>query len=833
MGAYCVAIFTGAFLLFQVQPLVGKYLLPWFGGAPAVWTTCMLVFQVLLLGGYFYAHLSRKRLSPRSQIGLHLALLAAALCTLPIVPADSWKPTDGSDPTSRIVALLLVSLGLPYAVLAATAPLLQHWFTLTHPGRSPFRLYALSNLGSLIALLTYPSVFEPMFARQTQAAIWGFGLVIYTVACGGAAWRLWRAAPAAADSKAADSGPPGLWRRASWLLLPACACALLLAVTNKTSQDVAVVPLLWILPLSLYLLSFIICFERPAWYHRPFFGAALFLSLGLVASLITNRLILSAPAQILACNVALFVCCMVCHGEVYRLRPAPARLTSFYLHLATGGALGGAWVALAAPALFSDYFELQFALVLSAMLFLAVWFLETRPFRKLGRMTVLWSTALAALGLVAFLLLQDARRYASVRIYRGRNFYGVLNVLRHDHRDPTLSLVEMLHGQVSHGMQFLHPDRAALPTLYYSAESGVGQAFNLLGPESRHVGIVGLGVGTIAAYARPGDRFRFYEINPQVEYAARTCFSFLRNAPAETSVVLGDARLRLENEPPQNFDLLVLDAFSSDAIPLHLLTREAFAVYERHLKPRGLIAVHISNRSVNLEPVLLVLAQATGMHPSIVEHQPAPGQWWMLPSTWVLLTRDPDLLNTETSRLRARPPVPARFTPTLWTDDFAALFPVLRWDEFFGVRAPGADASALAGANLAKLGDVAAAINRYREAVRLNPDSPESLNNLACLLATAPDPKLRNGPEAVHLAEKACELTGSSHPIMLSTLAAAYAQSGRFADAVAAAEKACRLAEAQADAELLSRTKHFLELYRQREVYPYPNRLRASTPPLP
>lgn len=824
MVAYSLAIFTGAFLLFQVQPLVAKYLLPWFGGAPAVWTACMLVFQALLLGGYLYAHLSRQFLPLRRQMLLHLVLLGVAIFMLPIVPNESWKPTDPAAPTLRIVALLVASLGLPYVVLAATAPLLQHWFTRSHPAQTPFRLYALSNAGSLLALLTYPALFETLLSRSAQADAWSVGLALHALATAAVAWRNWNVHPASALAVVAEgSAPrPTAGQRVGWVLLPACAVILLLAVTNKACQEVAVVPLLWILPLALYLLSFIVCFERPGWYDRRWFAPALALALSVLALLATAQSSLPIPVQILALNASLLVVCLVCHGEVYRLKPDPAGLTSFYLAIAFGGALGGFCVAVIAPAVFPDYFELPCGVLLCGGLFLWVTARAVRPLLRAAPAPLAWVGGLALLGVLAVVVWNDSRRFSSVRVYQARNFYGVLKVLRHENRDPTFSLAELLHGQVAHGMQFLHPSRAEQPTLYYSEESGVGRVFGLLTGTPRHVGIVGLGIGTLATYSRAGDRFRCYEINPLVERAARTHFSFLRDAAAETAVVLGDARLQLEREPAQGFDLLVLDAFSSDAIPLHLLTREAFATYLRHLQPSGLIAAHISNRSVNLEPVLDTLARHLGLVAAVVEHRPPADQWWIIPSTWVVLSRDAARFNEPTLRSVARPLASPHGGLKLWTDDYAALVPVLRWKEFVGAAPPDAEASARAGANLAKLGDVPAAITRFREAVRLNPNSPEALNNLACLLATAPDPALRDGAEAVRHAERACELTDYRHPILLSTLAAAYAQAGRFAEAGAMAEKTCQLAELQGDQELVARNRHFQQLYTNRQVYPYP-----------
>jgi MFS family permease len=363
VSLFALSIFTGAFLLFQVQPLIGKFILPWFGGAPAIWTTCMLFFQAFLLAGYAYAHLSARYLKPRAQVVLHLALLLAALAALPIMPAARWKPVASGDPSWAILGLLTVCVGLPYFVLAATGPLLQAWFSRLNPGRTPYRLYALSNAGSLLALISFPFIFEPAFTRKTQAALWGWGLVAFVLFCGVCAVYLWRANPPAAGPEQSDAadhrGPPPLGAMLRWFCLPACASVLLLATTNQICQDVAVIPFLWILPLSIYLLTFILCFDSPRWYYRPAFGLALIPALGLVFYALYRPLALPLWGQVGAYSFGLFVCGMVCHGELYRFKPAPRHLTSFYLMIAAGGAAGGVFVSILAPLIFQTYLELH------------------------------------------------------------------------------------------------------------------------------------------------------------------------------------------------------------------------------------------------------------------------------------------------------------------------------------------------------------------------------------------------------------------------------------------------------------------------------------------
>lgn len=823
MVAYGFAIFTGAFLLFLVQPLMGKYLLPWFGGAPGVWTTCMLFFQVVLLGGYAYAHFSSRWLRLRGQVVLHVVLVLVALATLPITPGEGWKPSGGGDPTLRIIALLAMSLGLPYFALAATAPLLQHWFSRAHPGVSPFRLYALSNAGSLLALLSYPIGFETWLTRGAQTSLWGVGLGIYALACAWCGWQTWGAKQAerARTAPAADTSPrPGAAQRILWGLLPACGSVLLLAITNKICQDVAAVAFLWVLPLTVYLLTFIICFDRPQWYRRGWFGVGLAVALVAVTSILTERWAASVPLQILVYLVALFVCCMVCHGEVYHLKPAPEYLTSFYLLIAAGGALGGFVVAVVAPVIFTDYFELHWGLLLCGGLFLVCAVRERKPGPVRPWPDAAWAAAAIGLAGLGNMLWAHANQHADDRLMRVRNFYGVLKVFKYEYSDPTFNLVELVHGHVAHGMQFLHPGRDTLPTLYYSTNSGVGRAFRVLAENEGRVGVIGLGTGTLAAYGRPGDHFRFYEINPEVEDVARAYFTYLTNSPSKTTVILGDARLSMEAETPQNFDLLVLDAFNSDSVPVHLLTREAFEVYERHLKTNGVIAVHISNRSLDLEPVVNGLARAFQYEAVVIKHREPKENWWVLPSTWTLLSREPERLKSPTI-LEADRPAGAPLDAPLWTDDFSGLFRILRWQDFFAQARPQAATEFVArsAATLTGQGEFATQIALFREEVARNPNSAAALNNLACLLAIAPDATLRNGAEAVQLAEKACALTEQRNPVLLTTLAAAYAEAGRFAEAVAAGEKARALAIEQGQSALAERNEQLLELYRKGQPY--------------
>jgi hypothetical protein len=818
MAVYALTIFTGAFLLFQVQPLIGKYILPWFGGGPGVWTTCMLFFQVLLLGGYAYAHFSSRWLKPRWQAILHLALLAGALAMLPITPADSWKPQAGGDPTLRILALLAASLGLPYFVLSATGPLMQHWFSRTHPGRSPYRLYALSNAGSLLALVSYPFFFETHLTRKAQAGWWAAGLAVYAVCCVLCAVRVWRSkGDRSADTSSACSPPPetrGRGVRAPmrelpaeldsycsqtpaldrllWLLLPACASVLLLATTNKLCQDVAVIPFLWVLPLALYLLSFIICFDSPRWYARPPFALALVAACAGICWALFQGTDLSLYKQVAVYSGGLFVCCMVCHGELYRLRPAPSHLTGFYLMIAAGGALGGFFVAVVAPLIFKDYYELHWGLVLCGFLFilvcatavqgkqgddktakpsiqtpkpetpnslpesgtdcsasrithhasrftfhvsrftlpallradswrwlalilpllafagldwslahwggrfmgahklalvgarasvwftfvlLATWWVLRGTFRYWRFLTCLWLSL--DLAVMAAVLWRQGRESGNGAVYKTRNFYGVLTVYEYDKTEPKSHYSLLLHGRITHGLQFADPEKARWPTSYYGADSGIARAVLALPPEPRRIGVVGLGTGTLSAYGRAGDYLRIYEINPQVRQIATNRFNYLSGCPGQIEVVLGDARLSMETETPQHFDLLALDAFSSDSIPVHLLTKEAFDIYERHLATNGIIAVHVSNHYLDLEPVVMNLARRFNYKAAIIDYDEAD-EWWLYASTWILLSRSEQIISSPGISEVASAPETNSIKIPLWTDDFASLFQILK-----------------------------------------------------------------------------------------------------------------------------------------------------------
>ncbi|MBI2928101.1 MAG: fused MFS/spermidine synthase [Verrucomicrobia bacterium] len=687
-AAFAVTIFLSAFLLFQVQPLMAKYILPWFGGSPGVWTACLLFFQVVLLGGYGYAHVTSRHLAPRWQVVLHMVLLLAALAFLPIVPGSHWKPDAATEPTGRILLLLTVCLGLPYFMLSSTGPLLQAWFSRLYPGVVPYRLYALSNVGSLLALVSYPTFFERSFTRQAQAASWGWGFGGFVAFCSVCGWLLWQTKSAAAGSgnptntNEPGSGPerqaPALAHRLLWFGLPACASVLLLATTNKICQDVAVIPFLWVLPLTLYLLSFIVCFDSPKWYRRTLLQLLLLPTLGLLCYVLFSGHTLPLLTQIAVYCGSLLVCCLVCHGELYRLRPEPRLLTSFYLLIAAGGASGGVFVAVVAPLTFQSYAELNWGIwLLCALLFFV--HLRERTVGTLGDRKFPLAPALLvvliALGVTLVVQVEEEKTGA---VFRGRDFYGALRVIELNRETPDRHAFQLKHGRITHGLQFTHPDLAAKPTAYYGETSGVGLVLrNFPRSADRRIGMVGLGIGTLAAYGKAGDTFRIYEINPQIKQLAETRFSYLKDSKATVEVVLGDARLCLEREPPQQFDLLVLDAFSGDAPPVHLLTKEAFAVYLRQLKPDGVIAVHTSNQYVDLFPVLLGISANYRLGMNHVGRGEGEAPWMIYASQWILLSRNERFLRSPAILPQSSlPEKPAG--KVLWTDEYASLFSVLQ-----------------------------------------------------------------------------------------------------------------------------------------------------------
>jgi spermidine synthase len=676
---HAVTIFLSAFLLFQVQPVIARVILPWFGGTAAVWTTCLLFFQVTLLLGYAYSHFVIRRLSPRRQLLVHAALLLLCLLLLPITPDTSWKPSTADNPTLRILGLLAATIGLPYFLLSTTGPLVQAWFVQANPGATPYRLFALSNLGSMVALLSYPILVEPRLALRTQTLAWSTVFAVFIAICGYTGYRSTRGAGAvqSAESVEAPPAPASFGRHVLWVLLAACPSMLLLSFTTHLTVDVAPIPFLWILPLALYLLTFILCFDADGWYRRTWFLCALGPCIGLIVYLTDN---IPADYSEMAVDIGLmcvgfFVCCMVCHGELSRLKPHPRLLTGYFLMISVGGALGGAVVAIAAPYWFQSNYELPLSLIFCTLLAATVVLLDG----PVDRRTFLCWRGLAVLLGVPLLSGFTLFTFGSLgedTIFTGRNFYSALRVKQVSDGGELEQVRALKHGRVEHGSQFMHLSRRRQLTNYYCPDCGLGlvMAARQPGVPSK-AGIVGLGAGTMAAYARPGDEFKFYEINPMILDIARNYFTFLKDCQGKVSTSIGDARLLLEREPPQNYDILAVDAFSSDSIPVHLLTSEAIELYFSHLKPDGVLAVHITNHYLNLEPVLERAANHLGKQMFVVRTTRDDDNICYR-TRWALLSSNTQLFHRPEFATATRPAKAANFVR--WTDDYSNLFSVLQ-----------------------------------------------------------------------------------------------------------------------------------------------------------
>ena len=658
---YGCVVFLSAFLLFLIQPVFAKLILPWFGGSAAVWTVCLVFFQTVLLGGYVYAHVLTRWLRPRGQALLHTALLAAAACSLPAMPGDRWKPVGGDDPAWRILTVLTAVLGLPYFLLGATSPLVQRWYARAAADARPYRLFALSNVAALAALMAYPFWIEPRVATRTQDWWWSGGFVAFAILCAAAAWT-----QRPETREVATEAAPAMGRRLAWIALAAGGSAMLLAITNQLTENVAAVPFLWILPLALYLATFILCFEGRRFYQRGPVLRLMAVALGSAGYAIydiqVSEAILVAGPVFLG---TLFVCCFFCHGELSRLTPEAGNLTAFYITIALGGALGAVFVGLVAPAVFSGVYELPFTLAYVAGL--ALW----ATWRDGWSQRMLWTVAAAAMALVFAMQVNGYRKGSTIQM---RSFYGALRVVRTTRLGAEVRT--LFHGTVQHGSQYFAQGQRMVPTSYYGLNSGVGLALRSFEGAPKRVGVIGLGAGTLAAFGRSGDDFHFYEINPQVWALAGSYFSYLRETRARTEVTLGDGRLALEGERAPAFDVLVVDAFSGDAIPVHLLTREAFALYFRHLTAKGILAVHVSNQYLDLAPVAGQLAALDGWR-AVLVHTPKEDDRLESAADWVLITRDEEFLQTPEVALASRE-IPEKTGLRPWTDDYNNLFEVLR-----------------------------------------------------------------------------------------------------------------------------------------------------------
>jgi SAM-dependent methyltransferase len=670
---FALTAFVSAMLLFEVQPMLGKQLLPWFGGTPATWATCMLFFQVVLFAGYAFADQLVRRVPVRAQLAIELLVLGAAILLLPVGPAPALRPAALTAPVAQILGLLVRTAGLPYLALAATAPLLQHWYERATE-RSPYALYAFSNAGSLLGLLAYPVAVEPRLRLAQQTRAWSLGFLLFALClllCGlsAALPRPPRAEPVAAPAPITE--PPSARQQVRWFVLSAVPSTLLLAVTNHITVDVAAVPFLWVAPLTLYLISFVLVFGSERAYRRVWFLPAWVLCTGALGIGLFAQGSASLAQQLLVPLASLFTCAMLCHGELAASRPEPAHLSRFYLLLSAGGAAGGVFVGALAPLLFSGFFELQIAVIAAYFALLSV--LRDEPDSPRRRVDLRWIWLGFGLGLplivaTVWVQRQDHTRTGTV-VEQRRSFYGELRVTQL--ADVTL----LSHGRIRHGMQLRDARRALEPTLYFGPDSGAGRALRLHALDhARRIGVLGLGVGTLASYGRAQDSVRFYEISPDVVAAARHWFSFLSGSAARVDVVVGDGRIALEREPAQHFDVLVLDAFSSDSVPTHLLTQQAFAIYLRHLRADGLLLANVSNRHLDVERAVAGSAARSRLALRIVEtgSDVAHG---LARVRWALMSRDRAALDRV---LEGAVVGNLHGTPVFWSDDFSNLWQVLR-----------------------------------------------------------------------------------------------------------------------------------------------------------
>ncbi len=706
---YAISVFVSAFLLFLIQPMLGKILLPWFGGTTAVWSTILLFSQVVLTAGYAYAYLLLGKLRSRWQGIIHLLLLGLSLLLLgtaaliwssPLTPGLDWRPVGGGQPTWDLLRILFVIIGLEFLLLASNSTLMQAWFHRDFPQPTPYRLYALSNTGSLLALISYPLIFEPNLTLRSQAYFWA---TVYLLFAGTVVYlglrTIVRQDPTRLAAKETREQESLGWRRyVLWIGLAASATILLISMTNQITQEIAVVPFLWILPLSIYLLTFIFAFSGGFLYNRTAYLIALIvLALG-------SRMLLNVPSENISIQIfifllLLFISCMLAHNELYRLRPTAVSLPAFYLMVALGGAVGGIFVNLIAPSVFiTGFWELQWGLILIGALMAFIIYSEpdrssvarkAKKIRSPSKSKPRFKPVL--IGLLIILVLQAVyvvyyMRQVSVESeMTARNFYGILRVWQINEEKPELLANQLTHGKTAHGFQFTAEEFRALATAYFTPESGVGVAITNHPKRGRglRVGGLGLGIGIIGTYGLENDVYRFYEVNPDVIAIAEgqgDYFSYLRDSEAEIQVVEGDARVALEEEMlrdgSQNFDLLVIDTFSGDTIPLHLLTKEAFEIYLAHLNEGGVIAINVSNKLFDLPQAIFPLADAFGLNAALIASNGDGLQSY--DSIWMLLTTDPVFLKLPfiAARTLQRPETLSEVR--LWTDDFSNLFQILK-----------------------------------------------------------------------------------------------------------------------------------------------------------
>jgi hypothetical protein len=750
MLLFTLSLFGSAALLFWIEPMFAKMILPNLGGAPAVWNVCLAFYQLVLLAGYIYAHVTTRWLGVRRQVIFHIALLLLVLIALPIRGSDRWIPPIAGNPTLWLLLLLFGSVGLPFFVISTTAPLLQKWFAMTgHPAaKDPYFLYSASNLGSMVALLGYPFLVEPHLSLAEQSKSWAFCYVFLAGLLSTCAWVVWRSsrsgmAPLPSGAISQTESPPSAWEKAGrlrmaqrmrWVLLAFVPSSLLLGVTSYISTDISAVPLLWIIPLAIYLITFILVFApRPLLPHRAMLQAQLYFLLPLTI-LFFWGLKAMPPSFIPLHLLAFFATAMVCHGELAKTRPSTIYLTEFYLWLSVGGVLGGLFNALVAPMLFNTlaeyplmialscllrpspnpkgkepkkiWLDLALPLVLTVILAGLVFFISKPGLGHVLRLdnsgswlglTFILIIA-CSLGLILYVFSARPIRFGlsiggailasflwasgqNQTLYSERNFFGILEVVHN-----TADGYHLLHhGTTIHGAQSLNPARRREPLTYFHPSGPAGQVFEVFSnkPAQNRVGVIGLGAGSLACYAEPKQEWTFYEIDPAVVRIARDprYFTFLTDCPAKVDVVLGDGRLSLAQASDHHFDLIVLDVFSSDAIPVHFLTREAVHLYLTKLSQGGILLFHISNKYLNLKPVLGDLAAKAGLTCLVRENRissPAEENARIMGSIWVVMGRQTKDLGGLSEDRRWKPLL-ARPGAKVWSDDFSNIFSVFKW----------------------------------------------------------------------------------------------------------------------------------------------------------
>jgi SAM-dependent methyltransferase len=671
---FAVAIFLSSSLLFLIEPIAGKRLLPLLGGSAAVWTACLVFFQSALLLGYFTAHWLVTRAGPRRQATLYVALLALSLAQLALGISLSLHANPGH-PIASVLWLLTLLIGMPFVTLSVTSPLLQAWYARAAHASSaearPYGLFAISNVGSLLSLLIYPWLIEPRLSLHAQSTTLTLGFVALAFVCGTIAWSTRELPLLPAPDPAVEVGVPITTSdRALWIGLAACASLLLSAMTTHISQNVATIPLLWILHLIAYLLSFVAAFSSERWQPRWLVAILALAGLGGSGYLVYKG-VLSTPIERATAIyvVSLFAICWFCHSELYRRRPSAARLTSFYFLVAAGGAIGAVMVGIVAPMVLPGSYELAFGLCAAAVLgMLAMWNSGWVP-------RAVWFTTAGFLAAVVVTQVKNDRVNTIVRV---RNFYGTLQVTQIEDAGWHAPIRTLYHGVITHGRQIFREDLRGAATTYYGHKTAVGYALDLCcDGRPRRIGVIGLGSGTLAVYGQPGDTIRFYDINPAVPSIARNTFTYLRDSKATIEIAIGDARVSLAQEPPQRFDVLAIDAFSGDAIPVHLITEEALTLYRRHMRPGGIIVFHVSNRYLDLKPVVRQLAQRAGMSTAFISppDDNATDAWT---ADWIAVTFNEHFINDpDVAAATVDVTVPPNFR--LWTDDYNSLLPILKF----------------------------------------------------------------------------------------------------------------------------------------------------------